>query len=147
MKLSLTLCQRRLALVWIIGAGVLFLFVLIQSSLGHYDNSADAWNWLLPAVLPTASLIVTALFKTLQPEEKMADRFLFRLCFSLSAVYLLTLLAVLLLQPLQQSSGPAEALKHSQICLGPFQGIVVSSVGAFFGQTEKAEPLAQGAAG
>ncbi len=142
MKVALIKCQQRLALLWIIGAGVLFVFVLVQSSLGHYSDPADAWNWLLPAVLPTAALIVTVLFKTLQPEEKTADRFLFRLCFSLSLAYLLTLVAVLLLQPLQASTGPADALKHSQIYLGPFQGIVASSVGAFFGQTEKAEPQA-----
>lgn len=148
MKVSLTTCQHRLGLLWITGAGLLFVFVLVQSFLGHYGNdSPDAWNWLLPAVLPTAALIVTALFKALQPEEKTADRFLYRLCFSLSAAYLLTLVGILLLQPLQSSSAPTDVLKHSHIYLGPFQGIVASSVGAFFGQTEKTEPQAAGVAG
>src|ERR1700674_717341 len=130
-------CQRTLALLWLVASGLLFVLLLAQTSLGHYgDSYADAWNWLLPAVLPTASLIVTVLFKTTEAEQKTADRFLFRLCYGLSLTYLLTLILVLLLQPFQTGAA-AEALKHSNIYLGPFQGLVASSIGAFFVQTEK----------
>lgn len=85
MRVPLGKCQRALAVLWLIVSGFLFALLLVQTALGHYGNSyADAWNWLLPSVLPTASLIVTVLFKTIDPELKTADRFLFRLCYGLS---------------------------------------------------------------
>ena len=140
MRVPLGKCQRALALLWLIGSGFLFTLVLVQTALGHYgDSYADAWNWLLPGVLPTASLIVTVLFRTTDPEQKTADRFLFRLCYGLSSMYLLAVISVLLLQPFQ-SGVAADALKHSNIYLGPFQGLVASSIGAFFVQTEKTKP-------
>lgn len=139
MRVPLGKCQRALALLWLIGSGFLFTLLVIQTALGHYgDSYADAWNWLLPAVLPTASLIITVLFKTTDAEQKTADRFLFRLCYGLSSMYLLVLISVLLLQPFQPGAA-ADALKHSNIYLGPFQGLVASSIGAFFVQTEKAK--------
>jgi hypothetical protein len=54
-------------------------------------------------------------------------------------MYLLAVISVLLLQPFQ-SGVAADALKHSNIYLGPFQGLVASSIGAFFVQTEKTKP-------
>jgi hypothetical protein len=136
MKLPLKQCQQRLAILWLIGSGGLFGLLFLQTTFGHFGNSVSAaWGWLLPSILPTASLIVTALFKTSGAEGKTVDRFLFRLAFLMSLFYLATVIMVLLLQPLT-STAPADALAHSNVYLGPFQGLVASSFGAFFGQTE-----------
>lgn len=136
MKLPLKECQQRLAVLWLIGSAALFALMFLQNTFGHYGKDAgSAWSWLLPTVLPTASLIVTALFKTSGAETKTVDRFLFRLAFLLSLFYLGTVMLVILAQPLT-STGPVDALTHSNAYLGPFQGLVASAFGAFFGQTE-----------
>jgi hypothetical protein len=126
----------------------MFVLILWQTLTTHYTSnntnySVDAWNWFLPAVLPTASLIVTTLFHTSDSEQKSVDRFLFRLCVTLSLVYLFVLLVVVVTQPFQPTS-PAEALKHSSIFLAPLQAIVVGAVAAFFGKAEKTETKAPG---
>jgi hypothetical protein len=136
MKQPLKQCQQSLAVLWLAGSAVLFGLVFLQTTMGHFgDNASAAWSWLLPSILPTASLIVTALFKTSSADTKTVDRFLFRLAFLLSLFYLGTAVMVLLLQPLTATS-PTDALTHSNVYLGPFQGLVASSFGAFFGQTE-----------
>lgn len=136
MKLPLKDCQQKLAVLWLVGGAALFGLVFLQTTFGHYGkDSGSAWTWLLPTLLPTASLIVTALFKTSGAETKTVDRFLFRLAFLLSAFYLGVVILVLLAQPLS-TTGPIDALTHSNSYLGPLQGLVASAFGAFFGQTE-----------
>jgi hypothetical protein len=136
MKLPLKECQQKLALLWLIGSAVLFGLVFAQTTLGHFGNDpGPAWSWLLPTVLPTAALIVTAMFKTSGAETKTVDRFLFRLAFLLSLFYLGTVLLVILAQPMGRGSA-VEALTRSNVYLGPFQGLTASAFGAFFGQTE-----------
>jgi hypothetical protein len=144
LKIPLRKCQHRLAEIWLAGGGLIFVLILWQTLAGHYVTSdsnnyaTDAWNWFLPAVLPTASLIVTALFHTSDSEQKDVDSFLFRLCVTLSLVYLFVLLSVVVTQPFQPTSA-AEALKHSNIFLAPLQAIVAGAVAAFFGKAEKTE--------
>jgi len=136
MKLALKQCQQKLAILWLVGSAALFVLVFLQTTLGHFgSNASAAWGWLLPSILPTASLVVTALFKTSDAEGKIVERFLFRLAFLISLFYLVTVVLVLMLQPLT-STAPADALAHSHVYLGPFQGLVASCFGAFFGQTE-----------
>jgi len=136
MKVPLKECQQKLAALWLIGSAALFGLVFLQTTFGHFGkDTSSAWSWLLPTILPTASLIVTALFRTSGAETKTVDRFLFRLAFLLSLFYLGTVISVILAQPLS-AAGPAEALAHSNAYLGPFQGLVASAFGAFFGQTE-----------
>ncbi|HET9166970.1 MAG TPA: hypothetical protein VFP11_13310 [Candidatus Angelobacter sp.] len=139
MKVPLQKCQRRLAEIWLAGSGLMFFLILAQTFLDAYKgNVSEAWNWFLPAVLPTASLIVTTLFQTVDAEKKTVDRFLFRLCAIFSLVYFVVLLAVVLATPFENIS-PVDALKHSHIFLAPLQAIVVGAVAAFFGKAEKAE--------
>ena len=67
------------------------------------------------------------------PPEGILDcgkRF-FRLSGGLSALYLATVAATLYLQPLTPW-GPLELMQRSNLWLGPMQGLVVASLGAFF---------------
>lgn len=98
-KLPLKQCQQRLAMLWFTASAVLFVLVFLRTTLGHYwDNASAGWSWLLPGILPIASPVVTALFKTSDAETKIADRFLFRLAFLVSLFYLVTIVMVLFLQ-------------------------------------------------
>jgi hypothetical protein len=126
--------QRRLAVLWVCGAVGVLLLVVVQSIGGKYGGSTErAWAWLLPTVLPTLALIVGALASSArQPDTAdTVDRFAFRLCFGLSLVYLVLVAAVPLVQPLTTWT-PLELMEMSNLWLGPIQGVVALSLGAFY---------------
>ena len=135
MEISLTECQKKLSIFWFIGSGILFIIILFQTFLGHYaDETKEAWNWFFPNVTPTLSLMVGVIVasrfgKTFT--EKTTDRFVFRLAFSLSVIYLITLFLTILIQPFTQKS-PIELFTQSHQWLVPLQGLVTASLGAFF---------------
>jgi len=56
---------------------------------------------------------------------------MFRLSFTLSAVYLFVVALTVLLQPFAEAT-PFEIMKASNLWLGPFQGLVSAALGAFF---------------
>lgn len=147
MRISWTICRRALARVWFIGAGVLFAILLAQTFGDRYGANANAaWEWFLPTVLPTLSLIIGVLtVDALKQHAKLqtVDRFFFRLSLGLSVAYLLTVGVTLLAQPF--TSFPAlELMAQSNLWLGPFQGLVTASLGVFFvgGKTGDSEPEA-----
>lgn len=140
MRISWSKSKKSLATLWFIGAGFVFVVLLLQTILGRYgENAKDAWSWLLPTIVPTLSLIVSVfILDTFEKgaKIKMVDGFMFRLCFSLSAVYLIVVALTVLLQPFSKFS-PLELMKTSNLWLGPFQGLVSASLGAFFIRGEK----------
>ena len=135
MRVSVAYCKRRLATLWFSGAGLIFFVVLAQSLLGRYaDQVNQIWGWLLPTVMPTVSLIVGVLvFDVVQVERvsRQTDRFLFRLTAGLCAGYLASVFLVIALQPLA-AVPPLQLMNQSNIWLGPFQGLVPATMGAFF---------------
>ena len=70
-------------------------------------------------------------------KKKSADRFVFRLSFALSLTYLVVAALTVLMQPFA-AVPPLELMKQSNLWLGPFQGLVAASLGAFFVKTEEA---------
>jgi hypothetical protein len=135
MRVSVAYCKRRLAALWFVSAGLIFFVVLVQSLLGRYGEQVNqAWGWLLPTVMPTLSLIVGVLvFDAVQGERtsRQTDRFLFRLTAGLCAGYLASVFLVIALQPLA-SAPPVQLMNQANIWLGPFQGLVAATMGAFF---------------
>ena len=133
-RLPLVACQRRLAALWLTGAALLLLLMVVQSMGNKYGNAtADAWGWLLPTVVPTLSLIVGAFAAAARQKSETAtvDRFSFRLTFALSAVYLVLILIVPLAQPLT-GRPPLELMHLSTLWLQAVQGIVGIALGAYF---------------
>lgn len=140
MTLPMETCKKRLALLWFIGAGLLFLLLFGQTLFGRYgDRANDAWSWLLPGIMPTLSLMISVFAADVLGKgfgARQADRFVFRLCFSLSLAYLAVLHMMILLSPF--SAKPALSLmQESNLWLGPFQGLVTASIGIFFIKQEK----------
>lgn len=131
----MVLSRRRLAILWFTGAGLIFAGVLAQTVSGRYGDRADeAWGWLMPTIMPTLSLIIGVLAisaRKTMPADVTVDRFFFRLSYGLSAGYLAVVAATLLLQPLSPW-GPLELMQRSNLWLGPLQGLVAASLGAFF---------------
>jgi len=139
MKISTKKCKKRLTILWFTGSGVLLLLFLLQTVLGHYGNKAsEAWGWLLPNLMPTLSLIISVLIIDAfnKSKNKKVDSFFFKLSFSLSLVYIILILFTIILQPITLLSS-LELLKQSNLWLGPFQGLVSASLGAFFVKSEK----------
>jgi hypothetical protein len=140
MKVSLRKCKKQIAILWFAGAGVVFFLVLFQTLFGHYGAKADdAWSWFLPTVMPTLSLIVGVLVSDAigkQKRDKVVDRFFYRLSFILSLSYLILVAFTILMQPFS-SLYPLQFLKQSHLWLGPFQGLVTASLGAFFVRGEE----------
>ncbi|MGO9122526.1 MAG: hypothetical protein ACLQPD_33545 [Desulfomonilaceae bacterium] len=135
MILTMTTCKHRLAALWFGVAGVLFFILLFQTILGRFGTRAsDAWNWWLPTIMPTLSLVIGVLVKdalTNVMSDMKVDSFLFWLTFGISAAYLTAVLSLFLFQPFTEV-GPFELMGQSKLWLSPFQWLVAGSMGAFF---------------
>ncbi|MGH8615997.1 MAG: hypothetical protein ACREYF_29295 [Gammaproteobacteria bacterium] len=127
--------RRRLATVWFSGAGFLFGILMLQSLLGRYGRSAEeVWNWFLPSVVPTLTLVVGVLVSDAlghSGEQGEVDRFIFRLALVLSVSYLLVLTLPIVIAPFSERL-PSELFQASRLWIMPFQGLVSAALGAFF---------------
>lgn len=131
-----------LATIWLIGAGSVFLLLVAQSLLGHYEPATqEVWSWFLPTVLPTLSLIIGVLVADRRGDGRKTrgkgagepvDRLFFRLGASMSVLYLLLVALSVLIQPFLPQAAPLELMHRSNLWLGPLQGLTVAALGAFF---------------
>lgn len=133
-KLSYTKSKQKLAVLWLIFSGVLFLLLIVQTILEkHGANNEAAWNWLLGALLPTLSLMIGAFvadFGKATPDKEVG-KFLFRLAFYMSLFYLIVVAILMLGQP--ATGKPITNLIESfSIPLQAFQGLVSLILGVFF---------------
>jgi len=134
-NLSMTTCKKILGGLWFGAGSGLFLIVVLQTLFGKYgDEASTAWGWLLPAVLPTLSLILGVLVMDAQGKTvrvQVVDKFLFVLTVALSGFYLLLVALTILMQPFV-TIGATALMNESKLWLGPLQGLVSGSMGAFF---------------
>jgi Na+/H+-dicarboxylate symporter len=134
MLVSFTQSKKRLAILWFIGAGVVFVIVLLQSVFDRYAEAVEeVWTWLLPTVIPTLSLMIGVFVADMRGgrEDKMVDKFMYNVAFALSLFYFLVILLTIFVQPFTGRS-PLDLLKISNLWLAPLQGLVAASLGAFF---------------
>lgn len=144
--ISTSTCKRRLAILWFIGGLAFFLLLVFQSIFGKYGAKVEeAWAWFLPTIMPTLSLIIGVLVfdaAAAGGTDKQIERFTFQLAFGLSAVYLVLVGLIPLVQPFTSLS-PFELMKRSGLWLGPLQGLVAASLGAFFVKGERGGRMAK----
>ena len=141
---TLPLAEARLGLarLWFSGSGLFALILIAQSIAGKYEKEVqEVWGWALPTILPTLSLILAVLgasaLKTEQEQIKVQRTF-YSIALWLSAGYLGLILVTLLIEPLTVLSA-LSLYKLSNLWLGPFQGLVTSSIGVLFFTREKAQ--------
>ena len=134
-RISMAIAKRRLATVWLLGAGFLFFLLLLQTLSGVYGAKVnEAWSWLLPTFMPILSLIVGAMVKDARLKgikDATVDHFMFTLSFYLSIAYLIAVILTLILSYLFIQV-PLDQLKVSNLWLAPIQGLVCLALGAFF---------------
>jgi hypothetical protein len=137
---SMRAAKRQLAVIWLVGAGLLFLILIGQTIGGVYGGGVQrAWGWLLPSIMPTLSLIVGVIVSDAQQTGKadpQVDPFLVSVARWFSGGYVALLLATILSQPFA-STTPLESLQTSQLWLGPLQGLVSALMGALFVKQDK----------
>lgn len=134
-SLSLAHCKRRLAITWLIGAGLPFLLLVVQTLIGHYgDTTQQVWSWFLASVTPTVGLII-AVLATQALQQAIADRpvdaFFYRLSLGLSIFYLLLIWLMLLVAPLSTVE-LSQMIHDSGAWLGAMQGFVTAALGVFY---------------
>lgn len=132
--MKLSSARRGLVVIWIAGAGLLFVLLLVQSFAGRYGDGIDeAWGWFLASIGPTIGLMIavtTASFPPSHAQEKTSGwSFSLAIFFSLS--YLAVLLVTVLAQPFSTYS-QLELFARSHLWLGPIQGFTDAALGVFF---------------
>lgn len=135
--------RTTLARLWLVGGGVIFLLLVIQSLLHVYgDLTQEAWGWFLPTLMPSLGMIVTVLtYTALDPSMtgSVVRRTFVPIASWLSAMYLGTVVLTILAPPVTAAS-PEEAvalMRTSNLWLGPLQGLVASALGVLFVSKEK----------
>ena len=145
MTIPTNTCRRKLAILWFSASGVLYLILFVQVQLGHWGNDTGrVMAWMLPSLTPTLSLILGVFVadavrspgEASQQGAVNAEPFFFRLTFSISSVYLASLLLIILLQP-ESPTNVELLITQNNLWLVPFQALVVASMGAFFVSQKK----------
>jgi len=135
--------RMKLARVWLLGSGLIFFIIVIQSLRDAYgDLTQEAWGWFLPTLLPSLGLIVTVLtYTALDPlmTGSVVHKDFVQLAVWLSAAYLFTVLLTILMQPFAgtKATDAIALMRTSNLWLGPFQGLVASALGVLFVSKEK----------
>lgn len=135
MRIPLEKAKRLLAILWF-GMGLVLFMVMVGQSFGYYgDRTKEAWDWFLPNVVPTLTLIIGVLVSDAQGKSDRAgdvDLFIFRLALGLSAIYLAAVALTVFVVPFVSEAKPLQLMKTSNDYLVPLQGLVSAALGAFF---------------
>lgn len=148
-SIPLETARWRLSLVWWFGAAVACSVLIAQSLGGIYGpDPTPAWEWALPNILPTLSLILSvfALNAVGTPSEEARVRVgasFLTLAMVLSAFYVAVLATMLCVAPFtaagtaEAPTSPLDTLRLSNLWLGPMQGLAAAAVGALFSSRSK----------
>lgn len=132
--------QRNLTIIW---AGfTLFLSVIffVQTIISdkYPGQNDEVWDWFMPLVFPTLTLMIGVLVAVAQSPDAGqpgVDKFYYRLTLGAFLVYFLTLLAVILSAPLDFINNQTPALDHLKKAtklLSALQAVVTLVLGIFF---------------
>ena len=149
--IMLEVARARLATVWFVGSGVVFLLLVAQSLGGMFGSQLEkAWAWAIPNIAPTLSIMVSvfaayALVAVAEEDKYRVRKTFFNLAYGLSIFYILNLIVVIAAAPFAATANGAAAVAHpvdvlhtSNFWLGPLQGLTAAALAAlFFTKTEK----------
>jgi len=125
--------RKKLTFTWFIGCAILLLFFITQQLLGKFeDKASDAWAWISPNIFPFISLVSGGyLLDRNNRQEKLVDRFYYRLTMICSLFYFVILILIVTIYPLSDKS-IIDYYKSSTIFLVPIQSVVTGVIGIFF---------------
>lgn len=131
--------QKKIALLWFVFCGVIFLLLFLQTNLDKFEeHTNEIWNWILPNLVPTLSLILSVFIAEQNKKpyiKKYVSMFYYRLVYGVSLVYLSTIFLLIILNPLFEKTF-LEMIKESVYYLMPFQGLIGLTLGYFFSSSK-----------
>lgn len=142
--MTIRMAMWKLAIIWLVGSGAIFLVLVVQSLLDYYEPKTDlAWGWFLPTVMPTLSLIIATLVREHRAGTASVsdlgpfDLGLYRLAYWLSCFYMVVIAVSVLVYPLMTTTTPPlEVMQRSNLWLGPLQGLTVAALGFLYGSNK-----------
>jgi hypothetical protein len=142
-QLDFETCKRRLAVLWLLAAGFITTLLVLGSVLGKFqmdgvDKTMLAWQWFLPTLVPTLSVMVTmVVFDARRQSVKQwkVDAFYYRLTRNLSSFYF-TIVFIVYAAVVLPDVPNMRAFDTSNWFLPPLQGLLSSSLGVFFLERE-----------
>ncbi|WP_221391549.1 toll/interleukin-1 receptor domain-containing protein [Dyadobacter sp. NIV53] len=131
MKTSFSGVLRKLMITWIIFFSILVILILFQTTLGKFgDDVLYPFFWLLSCAVPYI-FFVALRYRQIRniPEEKQpeVDGTIGVIIKTVSILYLVTLLAVILIEPFFSSNNPIKYLQGSAPGLYVFQLILIAA--------------------
>jgi hypothetical protein len=156
--MTMTLGKRILGLIWFIGGLIPIVFLYVQDSYfeKYGEKGEEVWNWLLPMVVPTITLIIGVyvydFFQNKNNQQKTGekdkeeeksknefkkvkvervDKFIFSLTIVLTIGYLLLVNSIIFLEPYSPDT-IFEQISESRTFWGTLQLLVNPLVGIFF---------------
>jgi hypothetical protein len=124
-----------LTLMWW-GGGMFVILTLAalsrQPALLTETEVREVWEWLLPNIMPTLTLVGAAAYagKDSRPPGGEGATLLFFLCLLVSGVYLFLLADAVLY--LQSTTASLDSLRSANLWLGPIQALASSLLAFFF---------------
>jgi len=136
--------QQKLARLWFLLSGLLLIIMLVQILSGKYSNYyLDAGSWFSQTVIPTLSVITTALVYTNIKREKFinrkVDEFYYKAVRNISIFYFLLIFLIIAMQSTAYKTiglNGLELLQTSSFFLGLLQGLLNAFIGIFFIKSE-----------
>jgi hypothetical protein len=140
MTMTVNQAQKRLAILWGIGALVSFclmIWVTLPAKIFKAEEVKDAWNWLLPLILPFLTLIVSSVIAEANqknPSTAPTNDLAFGIAWWLSLVYQILIVVMGLTVLWSATPTPLDIFKGSNLFLTPIQGLLGIALGFFFTQ-------------
>lgn len=152
--MTMTSGKRILGLIWFVGGLIPIIFLYVQDSYfeKYGEKGEEVWNWLLPTIVPTITLIIGVYAydffqnrngkqETNEKEVKnekveSMDKFIFYLTLGFTLVYLLLVNSIIFLEPYSQDT-IFEQISESRKIWGTLQLFVNPLVGIFFAASGK----------
>jgi uncharacterized membrane protein SirB2 len=139
MMINLFSARQKLSKLWFIYSLVLFvIFLLLSLYTSRFDNiRKEAWEWFLPHVYPTLTLITGVFFAdfadTRKPSREIPSLF-FTIAFGVSIFYL-TLVGLVILNPVAKTDNILSHYKDQSVYLIPVQTLTGTFIAIFFSKT------------
>lgn len=131
--------QTRLAWIWVAGSILAFALMIMETMGPQAPLPAESgWQWFLPLVVPTLSLMLgTLVFQSRNEPPKATatvQTSVFLISVALSLLYLLLIVGMLAAWPFLRipAHGVSAHLGRSKYWLPAVQGLVGIALGAFF---------------
>lgn len=123
-----------LSYLWVAASMPLLVIIIFQSILGKFGKDWDlTWSWLSPLIFPALFLVMSMwrVEGTSRDQEPVRSKHVFWLTVGISCTYLISVYAVVLLQPFSVLNLET-LLRYSSLYLGLVQGLATGALGKFF---------------